>query len=236
MTYTILARCSRSGRIGVGIATYSLAVGGLCPAVRSGAGAVTSQAFVNPELRQLGTSLLAAGHSARQTLRLLTEDADFTSFRQVGVLDREGRTAVHTGSDTRPWSGHAAGPGFLVLGNVLADEAVVAAMARAFEAAADQPLSSRLLLALEAGRSAGGQKGRGGPLPERSAAVRVHGPGAAAEIDLRVDMHPTAIEELRRIHDAYLPYVAYHRQRWLNPANSLPQEEFVAALEADATP
>lgn len=230
MTYTILARCPGSGHIGVGIATYSLAVGGLCPEIRSGAGAVTSQAFVNPELRRLGTNLLAAGHSARQTLRLLTEDADFTSFRQIGVIDREGRTAVHTGTDTRAWSGHVAGPGFLALGNVLASEAVVTAMAQAFEAAANEALSSRLLLALEAGRDAGGQAGQAGPLPERSAAVQVHGPGEAAVIDLRVDMHSSAVDELRRIHDAYLPYVAYHRQRWLTPADSMPQERFVATL------
>ena len=232
MTYTILAHCPGSGRIGVGIATYSLAVGGLCPAIRSNVGGMTSQAFVNPELKRLGIDLLAAGHSARQTLSFLTDGADFTSYRQIGVIDREGRTAVHTGADTRGWSGHVAGPGYVALGNVLAGAAVVEAIARAYEAAANEQLSSRLMSALEAGRNAGGQAGQSGPLPERSAAIRVHGLPEAAEIDLRVDMHPTAIQDLRRIHDAYLPYVAYHRQRWLAPAGSLPQEAFVAGLSA----
>src|ERR671933_1932073 len=71
MTYTILGHCVRTGALGIGVATYSLAVGGLCPAIRSNVGVLTSQAFVNPELRGLGAALLASGFPAEQVVAQL---------------------------------------------------------------------------------------------------------------------------------------------------------------------
>jgi uncharacterized Ntn-hydrolase superfamily protein len=232
MTYTILGHCSRTGALGLGVATYSLAVGGLCPAVRSNVGVVTSQAFVNPELRGLGATLLASGFPAAQTLEQLKAADPKIDYRQIGVLDRFGRGAAFTGTKTRPWTGDWIGEGYLALGNVLAGEHVIHAMAEAFENFGEAPLAERLLLALEAGRDAGGQVGGSGHLPERSAALLVHGRGEAPEIDLRVDLHERAVDELRRLHDEYAPYVAFHRRRWLDPASAPPQEQFVAELNA----
>lgn len=232
MTYTILGWCEQTGRLGVGIATYSLGVGGLCPAVVSGAGALTSQAFVNPELRVLGARLLSAGHPAGQTLAMLRDADPLSEYRQLAVLDAEGRGAAHTGSRTRPWTGHLIGRGYVALGNVLAGEQVTRAMAEAFEASAGQPLADRLMLALEAGRDAGGQVGGQGHLPERSAALLVHARAPYAELDLRVDLHDDAVTALRAMHEEYRPYVAFHRLRHLDPASAPPQEQFVAELAA----
>jgi len=231
MTYTLLARCPRSGALGIGVATYSLAVGGLCPLVVSGVGAVASQAFVNPTLKTLGASLLRAGHPAAQVLEMLRgADPDF-DFRQVAVIDRRGDSAVQTGPRCRAWAGHVAGPGFVACGNVLRDAGVARAMAEAFAAAPDAPLAERLLRGLEAGRDAGGQVGGTGPLPERSASLLVHAADEEhALIDLRVDRHATAVQELRSLHDEFAPYVAFHAGRWRNPGAALPQEQFVAML------
>jgi uncharacterized Ntn-hydrolase superfamily protein len=231
MTYTIMGRCPRTGELGIAIATYSVAVGGLCPEIRSNVGAITSQAFVNPEFRELAMNLLAAGHTAGDTLSILEKGDPSIVYRQVGILDREGRVAVLTGSATRSWAGHLAGDGFVALGNVLQSEAVVAAMAETFIRTLNEPLAERLVCALEAGRDAGGQMGAKNWLPERSASLLVHGHRSAAEIDLRADMHPRAVEELRRIHDSFKPYIAFNRLRWLDPAKAPPQEAFVAQLK-----
>jgi uncharacterized Ntn-hydrolase superfamily protein len=232
LTYTVIARCPRSGQLGVAIATYSLGVGGLCPQVRNNVGAMSSQAFVNPELRPLAINLLAAGYPAAQALDLVMQSDPQREYRQVGIIDREARTAVHTGNATRGFSGHHSGENYAVLGNVLASEEVITAMAAAFEGAHAKSLAERMLRSLEAGRDAGGQRGASGHLPERSASLLVYGLGEVAEIDLRADMHPHAVEELRRLHDQYLPYIAFHRQRWLKPASAPPQEVFVASLAA----
>jgi uncharacterized Ntn-hydrolase superfamily protein len=232
MTYTILGYCSRSGALGLGIATYSLAAGGLCPAIRSNTGVITSQAFVNPELRGLGATLLVNGFPAGQVLEQLKAADPNIDYRQVGVLDRLGRGAAFTGTKTRPWTGHRIGDDHIVLGNVLAGEEVIRAMAGAFEGRKDAPLAERLLLGLEAGRDAGGQVGGSGHLPERSAALIVHGRGDAPEIDLRVDLHEEAVDQLRRLYHEYVPYVAFHRLRWLDPASAPPQEQFATQLNA----
>lgn len=231
MTYTIIGRCARTGDIGVAVATYSVVVGSLCPAAMSHVGAVTSQAFVDPELKTLALSLLAQGHSAEGALDLLLRNGSDLQYRQIGLIDREGRTAVHTGQANRMWAGSRSGPNHSALGNVLVGEEVVVEMAAAFQESEAQALPERLLRALEAGRDAGGQIGSTGPLPERSASLLVRGRSEFDGMDLRVDMHPTAVEELRRIHDSYLPYMPFNRLRWLKPAEAPPQEAFVASLK-----
>lgn len=230
MTYTIVARCPRTGHLGIGIATYSLAVGGLCPAVESNVGAVSSQAFVNPELKGLGLRLLKDGYPAARTLAVLERSDPWIEYRQIGIVDREGRVAAFTGGLTRGWSGHRLGDGYVAFGNVLANAQVVDAMAHAFEHGKSLLLADRLLLAVEAGRDAGGQAGIAGHLPERSASILVHGLGADTEIDLRVDMHTDAVSQLRRIYDEYRPYVAFHRTRWIAPQDAIPQDLFVEKL------
>ena len=171
MTYTLIARCPRSGAFGIGIATYSLAVGAKCPAITTGIGALTTQAFVNPTFKVLGLRLFGQGHPAEQVLDLLRgADPDF-EYRQVALIDRRGDAACHTGTKTRQWSGHRIGDGFVALGNVLKGEAVLAAMAEAYQAGGTLELAERIMRSLKAGRVAGGQQGLDGPLPERSASL-----------------------------------------------------------------
>lgn len=232
MTYTLLGRCSRTGAIGVGIATYSLSVGASAPQVVGGKGAVTSQAWANPQLRTLGASLLELGHTAPHTLQLLVASDPKIGFRQVATLDRRGDGACHTGPSCRPWAGHRIGPDYVACGNVLAGASVVDAIADAFERSEGEDLAERLLRGIEGGRDAGGQFGGNGHLPERSAALIVYGQEDHARNDLRIDMHDDAVTALRALFTTYAPYIAYRTQRWRNPETALPQEQFVASLKA----
>ena len=231
MTYTLIARCPRTGGFGIGIATYSLAVGSKCPVIATGLGAITTQAFVNPTFKAFGLRLLGDGHPAQQTLKLLKEADPDIAYRQIAIVDRWGAVACHTGAKTRPWTGHCIGDGFVALGNVLKGEGVIAAMAQAFAVSEGGDLAERILRAIESGRNAGGQHGLEGPLPERSASLLVHDVDEHPLLDLRVDSHPDAVGEMRRLLDEFRPYIPFYRQRWLEPATAEPQDAFVKALQ-----
>lgn len=234
MTYTLIARCPRSGAFGIGIATYSLAVGAKCPAIATGIGALTTQAFVNPTLKALGLRLMGQGHPAAHVLDLLRGADPNFDFRQVAIIDRRGDVVCFTGAKTRPWSGHLVGDGFVAIGNVLKGEGVVSAMASAYQNQGVADFSERIMQALEAGRSAGGQHGLDGPLPERSASLLVHDGEEHAALDLRVDSHVDAVGEMRRVFDEFRPYVPFYRQRWREPGKAAPQDAFVKTLGAKA--
>lgn len=232
MTFTVLGFCEETGRLGVAIATYSLGVGAKCPQARSNLGAVASQAFSNPRLARLSLSFLAQGHDAKSALAATLATDEFASYRQCGIVDRNGGSAAHTGPNTRPWHGHRTGPGYAVFGNVLAGEKVIDAMAERFLATKGETLAERLMRVLEAGRDAGGQVGGNGHLPERSSSLLIHHRDEQPELDLRVDSHPHAVEEMRRIYEEYSDYLPLYRMRAEHPPSAPPQEKFVAELAA----
>lgn len=193
-TFSIVARCPATGRLGVAISTAIPAVGALCPFVWPGIGAVTTQSFVNPYLALDALERLAAGEAAAAALDAVVAGDAERGVRQVGVVDAAGTAAVWTGADCVPWAGHAEGDGFCVQGNMLAGPETIAAMDGSFRDDASADLAERLMAALEAGQAAGGDK-RG----KQSAALQVWGDEAYPEIDLRVDDHPAPVAELRRV-------------------------------------
>lgn len=225
MTYTIVARCPETEKLGIGIATYSLGVGGYCPFMARGVAALSTQAFANPTLGPIAVAALQDGKTPDHVMRLLAEtDASF-AYRQVCIVGQDGTVAMHTGENCRPYAGHLVGNGYAAFGNVLTGEPVVAAIATAFEASEGQRIDERLLLALEAGSYAGGQAGGDGVhLPERSAALIIEGPDIVEDINLRVDLHDDAVRELRRVHEGYAPYLAYYQLRARDPANTPAQD------------
>ena len=230
MTYTVLARCPKTGQVGIGIATYSICVGLYCNGLQANVGAAMTQAFVNQGNNTLALGLLAKGFSPTRVLdELKANDAD-AEYRQIAVIDRDGEAVGYSGPKTRGWSGHVVGDGYVSMGNVLAGRHVVDAMAKAYEAASSESFERRLLRAIEAGRDAGGQVGNEGHLTERSAAVRVYGAHDHAELDLRVDLHDKAVDELRRAFEEYELYRGYYRDRGKDPRNAISQAEFVARL------
>ncbi len=189
-----------------------------------------TQAFVNQGNNPLALKLLAQGYMPQHVLDELKANDPYHEYRQIAVIDRTGRTVAYSGPKNRGWAGHRIGEGYVAMGNVLAGEQVIDAMAKAYEATADLAFERRLLAAIEAGRDAGGQTGNDGHLTERSAAVMVYGDYDHAELDLRVDLHDTAVEELRRAFEEYELYRGYYKERSKNPKDAMPQYAFVQSL------
>ena len=232
MTYSIVARCPRTGQFGIGIASYSIAIGLYCDgAVRANTGVTLTLGFPRPRNNYLAINLLAQGRTAGQALtELIANDPD-SAYRQIATVDRENTAVAHTGANVRKWAGHRIGRGYVAFGDVLAGQPVLDAMAAGFEAAPEAGLDEQLLAALEAGRDAGGMTSDKGRLPERSAAMIVWGNRTYNEVDLRVDLHDRAIEELRRIYVDYKPSIAYYEERARNPRNAIPAMEFADMLK-----
>ena len=227
MTFTIIGRCEATGRLGIGISSYSLAVGSYCPSLRPGVGLVSSQAFVNPALAPAVLDAMEDGAGPDDALRGISPLDPWIDYRQVGAIDAAGAAACRTGPRTRPWADAALGDGHAAFGNALCGPGVTGAMEDEFRAGEGLDLPERLVRCLEAARGAGGQAGSGGrPLPERSAAVIVTAGGGLPDIDLRVDVHDDAVTELRRALGAYLPYAPYYELRRTSPAETPPQEEW----------
>lgn len=234
-TFSITARDSDTGALGVAVSTKLPCVGALCPWVRPGAGAISSQSFVNPYLGIDGLALLADGTSAQDVLARLIEEDDYRAIRQVAVVDREGGAAAYSGDQCTNWYGHLIGDGFVVAGNMLIGESVVSEMRRAYESNASEAFPERLVRALEAGQDAGGDR-RG----KQSAALYVVTTEAYGYVDVRVDDHPDPVPELRRIYEVVkrdlLPFVDQLPTR-ANPTGTLtPEVAATTRTEVEAIP
>lgn len=196
-TFSIVARCPLTGELGVAVATRRPAVGGRVPFVQPGIGAVATQANTQRLHGRDGLMLLGEGVDPATVLpKLATSDPDWAQ-RQVHLVDKLGRTAAHTGTETLPWSGHRTGNGYSCAGNMLAGSQVLEAMEAAFVGSIGS-LADRLLAALAAGDEAGGD-GRG----KQSAAVQVAAEGPFLLVDIRVDDHAEPVVELLRIWQIY---------------------------------
>ena len=221
-TFSISGRCARTGLLGVAVSTAVPGVGGICPFVRPGIGAISTQSWVNPYLGIDGLKLLADGKSAQQTLDRLMADDPGRDVRQLGIVDAEGNSAAWSGSQCTQWFGHITGPNFSVQGNMLVGERTIQAMAEAFTRTEGLSLPERLVVALEAGQAAGGDK-RG----RQSAAVLVHAKEDYPYLSLRVDDHAYPVAELRRVFEVarhqLLPFVDGMPSR-ADPMGALPKE------------
>jgi uncharacterized Ntn-hydrolase superfamily protein len=178
----------------VAVATDAPAVGALCPYV-SHDGAVATQAFVNVRLGRRGIELLP-DLAVDDALSGLLEQDDQAENRQLHGVDRRGNSFAATGENCDEWAGHETRDGITVAGNMLATGDTVTAVADGFQES-DGSIGERLLDALDAGVSVGGDK-RG----HTSAAILVKAPKTTAFHDLRVDEHETPVQELRRVYEA----------------------------------
>lgn len=185
-----------------------------------------TQANVRKGNATLANELLAQGFGPRSVLDLLIRDDEHAQYRQIGVMSRSGEVAVHTGDRVAGWCGDLHGPNYLVFGNVLTGGQVVQAMKEGFLKNPNSPLQERLLASLEFGRDAGGQGSDSGKLAERSASLTLVDRRNVAEWDIRVDLHPTAVEELRRIYESFAPYQPYYNDRDTDPSLCLSQAQW----------
>ncbi|GGM08049.1 DUF1028 domain-containing protein [Micromonospora yangpuensis] len=198
MTFSIVARCPRTGQLGVAALTATAGVGKLLSHVRNGAGAVATQATHNPFLAYDGLPMLAEGRSPREVFDELLANDPGRDVRQAGVVDAQGRSHAFTGARTLPWSGQHVGSGFAAQGNRLAGPETLAAIVRGYQQDPEADLVERLLCAIEAGEDSGGdRKGAG------SATITVISEEPYPLWDLRVDDADDPARELRRLYGVF---------------------------------
>jgi uncharacterized Ntn-hydrolase superfamily protein len=206
MTWSLVAR-DDSGALAVAVASRFFAVGALCPHAASGIGALSTQALVNPLYAPAALEAMARNEDPVEIVGMLTRADAGREHRQLHMIDRAGRIAAHTGNACVDWCGHRAGAGYSVAGNMLAGPRVLDDTAAAYEGSRALPFAERLIVAMEAGEAAGGDK-RG----KQAAALMVYTTEVYPTLDLRVDDHAEPIVELRRLYDVSLerfqPFVA----------------------------
>jgi uncharacterized Ntn-hydrolase superfamily protein len=218
MTLTIIAREPGSGLLGIAQTTNPLSVGARCPFVRANVGAVSTQAYTDPGLGPLALELLTIGHSPQKVIAELAETDPHFAWRQVGIVDRHGRTAVHTGEANKQHKGSITGPGYLVMGNLLASDRVLPDMDSAWKDSEGEIFEERLLRAITAGRDAGGDAGG-----HRSSALITYETEPWGRTDLRIDFAPKrsgapdAVDMLREAWDRYRPLIPFYKTRPHNP-------------------
>ncbi|WPB83488.1 DUF1028 domain-containing protein [Sediminicoccus rosea] len=212
MTYSLLGRCARTGQFGAAVTTSSLAVGSRVPHVGPGIGGVLTQHRTDPRLGPRGLELLRSGCSAEETLAALVASTPHHKWRQLAVMDAQGRTAQFDGAAVKPARAAVHVTDCIAMGNILANDRVPAAMAQAFTESANEQLAERLMRAMEAGEAAGGE-GK----PVISAALIVMEKEIFPLVDLRVDLAPDAITALRTLWDAYLPSLREFVTRAVDP-------------------
>lgn len=199
MTYSLVARDTETGELGVAVQSHFFSVGPVVSWAEPGVGAVATQSFVEVSYGPRGLELMRSGRSAAGALGELVDQDEGEATRQVAMIDAGGRVAVHTGHRCIPEAGHRVGNQMSAQANMMRRETVPDAMVEAYSSARGH-LAERLLAALEAAEAEGGDV-RG----KQSAAVLVVGGRRSSEpwkqkpVDLRVEDHPEPLRELRRL-------------------------------------
>ena len=223
MTWSIIARDSAGGQIGIAVATRFFAVGARVPHIAAGFGAVATQALVNPYYGIDGTRLLREGKSPDDIVKALLAADSGREARQLHIMDVQGRIAAHTGRDCVDWCGHIARDGVSIAGNMLANTNVLEETAKVYRDNETLPFAQRLIAAMKAGETAGGDK-RG----KQSAALLIHGEEEWSDLDLRVDDHADPLAELARLEQV-------SRERWVHFRKFLPTRANPAGITDRAT-
>lgn len=214
MTFSLAARCARTGMLGAVVTTSSIAVGSRCPYAAAGVGAALTQHTTDPRLGPLALDLLRQGVAPADAIGSLTAATPRSDWRQLALIDRDGRTAAYTGASCRPEHGEAHGRDCVAIANIVRSRDVPGAMVRAFEAKPDAHLAARLIAALRAGDEAGGEF-----KPLVSAALVIADRQPFPYVDLRVDADPEPIAALARLWRDYEPVADLYVARALDPGS-----------------
>jgi uncharacterized Ntn-hydrolase superfamily protein len=212
MTFSLIARCVKTGQFGMVISSSSPAVAARCAHVRAGVGAVASQNITDPGLGLELLDLMARGNSAGEALAAVRAGRPHIDYRQLLVVDAAGACAIHSGAQVLGIWGEACGQDCAAGGNLLANSTVPQAMIAGFEATSGH-LGNRLMAALHAGLAAGGEAG-----PVHSAGLKIADTQDWPLVDLRVDWSDDPITALAQAWDIYRPQMAAYVQRAINPS------------------
>jgi len=212
MTYSIAAKCPRTGMFGVAVTTSSLGVGSRCAFARAGVGAVLTQHRTDPRLGPRGLDLLAQGRTATETIEALTKDDPTIGWRQLLVVDTAGHTAWFHGERIKSVHSAHRGATCVAAGNILRNTEVTRAMVEACDADPMLSLPERLVRAMEAGYAAGSELKQ-----IKSAALLVVDKESFPYVDLRVDFDPRPLETLRWLWEIYEPSANIYVARAVDP-------------------
>jgi uncharacterized Ntn-hydrolase superfamily protein len=233
-TFSIAARDSVTGEMGVAVASRFFAVGTVVPWAKADVGAVATQSFANTSFGWRGLELMGSGLTPEAAVKKLLSEDDNPTRRQIGMVDAAGKSETYTGRECIPWAGGRKGSNYAIQGNILAGESVVLEMEKAF-LTVKGTLADRLYAALKAGdRMGGDSRGR------QSAAMLVvkknggYGGYTDRAIDIRVDDHPDPFGELGRLLD-YAQMNAAWNEAWTlftrqKAVEGLPQMERAARI------
>ena len=226
-TYSIVARDPDTGEMGVAVQSHWFSVGSIVSWAEAGVGAIATQSFVNVSFGPRGLELLKQGKRASEALQILIDSDEGRDVRQLAIIDAHGDVAAFTGKNCIPVAGHQIGKNYSVQANLMVNDQVWPAMAKAFEQTTG-PLAERMLAALDAGQRVGGDI-RG----KQSAAILVVKGQASGKIwedrliDLRVEDHPEPIQEIQRLLKLYRAY------EYMNAGDlAIEKNDIPAALKA----
>jgi uncharacterized Ntn-hydrolase superfamily protein len=232
MTWSIIARDTKTRQFGIAVATRFFAVGARVPYIAAGIGAIATQALVNQYYGIDGLKLLHAGRRPRDIIDTLIAADSGHASRQLHLMDASGRIAAYTGRECVDWCGHIEGDGFSIAGNMLAGAQVLDDTAGAYAEHKTTPFAQRLIAAMVAGEAAGGDK-RG----KQSAALLIYGEEEWSDLDLRVDDHADPLAELARLEHMSWERWTHFRQflpSRKNPAGITDRDTIDAGLQAGA--
>ncbi len=205
-TYSIVARDAATGEMGVAVQSHWFSVGSIVTWAEAGVGAIATQSFADPAYGPRGLDLMRSGLSAEQALKALLLADEGRGVRQVAFVDVQGGVAAHTGAACIEAADHHVGEGYSVQANMMLNDLVVPAMAKAYERT-EGDLADRLMAALEAAQATGGDiRGK-----QSAAMLIVKGestgrPWADRVLELRIEDHPTPIAELKRLLNVHRAY------------------------------
>ncbi len=215
MTFSLLGRCGATGRLGMVISSSSPAVAARCAHARPGVGVAASQNVTDPRLGPALLDALADGGDARTAVAEVVALAPHVEHRQLVLLGAAGEGAAYTGSSALGTHGSRLGADCVAAGNLLADEAVLDALVRAFADGSRLELGDRLMRVLRAAVGAGGEAG-----PIHSAGLLMTGDVAWPIADLRVDWHDDPVSELAAVWEVYKPQLDDYVTRALDPGGA----------------
>ena len=212
MTFSIVARCEKTGMFGVAISSSSPAVAARCSYTRAGVGAVASQNITDPTLGPQTLDLMGLGRSATQAINKIAAHGKFMDYRQVLCVDTQGRTAIHSGPKSLGIWTQAHGDNVVSAGNLLANDGVPQAIVDGFLSATGH-IGDRLIAAMQAGLAQGGEAG-----PIHSAGMQICDQVAWPVADLRCDWTlDCPIENIAAAWEVYKPQLDAYVQRAIDP-------------------
>ncbi|WP_304109363.1 DUF1028 domain-containing protein [Mycolicibacterium bacteremicum] len=213
MTFSMAALDRDTGALGMVIASSSPAVAARCLNIRPHLGAAASQNVTDPRLGGQLLDRLAAGDDARTALQTVVEGHPLRDYRQLTVLDRDGRTAAFSGAGALGKHHHVTGDGVVAAGNMLAGPATITALVAGYEASGAQQFERRLLDGLDAALGAGGEEG-----PIHAAGLLVYRDVGWPETTLRVDWAEDPAARLADLWAVWEPQRDDYVRRALDPA------------------